>query len=82
MTKFREVPLSLTHNIKLMRKVFALVLLASVFAASSCTKCYICDFGNGDKQEFCRKDYEGDKDMLEQAIKEYEAAGYTCEAQK
>ncbi|MES2622477.1 MAG: hypothetical protein V4615_16620 [Bacteroidota bacterium] len=58
-------------------------LLSSLFVVltcgfSSCSKCYVCDFGNGDVQERCSDRKQGGVDALELTIEDFEKQGYIC----
>ena len=57
--------------------IFSLsVFLLSSF--SSCKKCYVCDFGNGDVRELCSKDFPDGTSGLEITVDAYEKQGYQC----
>jgi hypothetical protein len=58
--------------------VLSLLFTAVISGLSSCQKCYICDFGNGNVQERCSKDYPGGPEALKWTIYEFEKQGYKC----
>jgi hypothetical protein len=64
-------------------KRFSLFLFVATllsFSASSCSKCYTCDFGNDDVREFCSKDFPDKSEGLKMTIDAYEEQGYECAA--
>jgi len=65
-----------------MKKVLLpLAVVALLLTTQSCAKCYTCkDKQDGEfvKTKVCDKDY--DKSDINNAIKYYEAAGWTCVA--
>ncbi len=64
-----------------MRSTIILFLFSAfVFGLSSCKKCYVCDFGNGDVQELCSKDFPDGTSGLKLSVDAYEKQGYKCTA--
>lgn len=63
-----------------MKKLLVILTLtsAAIISISSCSKCYTCDFGNGDVRDYCAKDFPDKKDGLKLTIDAYEAQGYKC----
>lgn len=63
-----------------MKKVLLpLAVVAFMLSTQSCAKCYTCknkEDGEFVKTKICDKDF--DKSDVQNAIKFYEAAGYTC----
>lgn len=63
-----------------MKKLIAILIIGAAVTVqfTSCTKCYTCDFGNGDVREFCPKDFPDKGDGLKMTIDAYEKQGYKC----